>query len=55
MLRQKTRIQWLEVGDGNNKIFHRSLLARRNKTQIWKIKTYDWRVIENEDGIREEA
>lgn len=34
MLKQKSRVQWLELGDGNNKFFHRSLMVRRNKNQI---------------------
>lgn len=43
------------MGDGNNKFFHRSILAKRNKNQIRKIKTSDGRVIEAEDGIRNKA
>lgn len=31
------------------------MLARRNINQIWKIKAEDGRIIEDEDGIRDEA
>lgn len=54
MLKQKSRVQWLELGDGNNTFFHRSLMTRRNKNQIRRITLEDGAVIE-EDRIREEA
>lgn len=32
-LKQKARVKWLKVGDGNNKYFHNSCRGRWNKTK----------------------
>lgn len=55
LLRQKARIKWLELGDGNNKFFHRSMIIRRSKNNIRRIETNDGRLIEEEDAVRAEA
>lgn len=54
-LKQKSRIQWLQLGDGNNAFFHHSLMARRNKNQITHIKVEDGTVLSNEAVIQVEA
>lgn len=54
-LKQKSRIQWLELGDVNNSFFYRSLMVRRNKNQINRIQTEDDFFLYEEDDIRTEA
>lgn len=54
-MKQESKVQWLELEDGNNTFFHRTLMVRRNKNQIRRIKIKDGSVVEDEEGIREEA
>lgn len=54
MLRQKAQAQWLELIDGNNKFFHRSIQARQSKNRLRRIVLLDGLVIDDEDGIRKE-
>lgn len=37
MLKQKSKIHWLNVGDQNNKFFHKSLQVKRNKNRVTSI------------------
>lgn len=55
MLKHKSRVWWLELGDGNNKFFYISLMARRNRNQITRIKKENGNVVEVEGMIKEEA
>lgn len=54
MLKQKSRVKWLQLGDGNNSFFYISLMIRRNKNQILHIKARDGSILESEE-ICEEA
>lgn len=54
-LKQKSRMQWLELGDQNNKFFHWSIMARRNKNHMKRIVSKENVVIEDEGEIRDEA
>lgn len=55
LLRQKSRFQWLELGDANNSFFHRSLMVRRNRNQINHIQKEDGSFMQEENEIRDAA
>lgn len=55
LLRQKSRVQWMELGDANNSFFHRSLMVRRNMNQINCIQKEDGSFMQEEDEIRDAA
>lgn len=48
MLKQKSKIHWLKVGDQNNKFFHKSLLVKRNRNRISSILNDDGEEVEGE-------
>jgi hypothetical protein len=37
MLRQKAKIEWLKLGDGNNRYFHASIKAKQRQCELRSI------------------
>ncbi|XP_050232999.1 uncharacterized protein LOC126681501 [Mercurialis annua] len=52
--KQKSRIQWLNLGDSNTKYFHNSIKQRRAMNSIPLIKLDDGRIINSQKDILEE-
>lgn len=49
-------MKWFDLGDNNNMfIFHKSLMARRNKNNILYVSKEDSNILENEEDIWNEA
>lgn len=51
LLKQKSQIHWLNVGDQNNKFFHKSLRAKGNKKRILAIHNEAGQVMEGQAMI----
>ncbi|KAF8377878.1 hypothetical protein HHK36_031266 [Tetracentron sinense] len=51
VLRQRSRIQWLRLGDNNNKFFYRSLSSRNHKNRINSIKNESGNMISSEEEV----
>lgn len=55
VLSQRAKIHWLDVGDGNNKSYHRAAKVREIKNAIREIKRSDGSVADNQEDIKKEA
>jgi len=53
-LKQKSKQHWMQVGDKNNKTFHRAVVARESTNQIKEIHCVDGSVAKG-DKIKVEA
>lgn len=53
-LKQKSKLHWMQVGDKNNKTFHRAVVAREAKNQIKEIQCSDGSVVKG-DAVKKEA
>ena len=53
--KQKSREEWLELGDRNTKYFHRKTLARRRRNRITALKTTENEWCHNEEELKSEA
>jgi hypothetical protein len=54
LIRQKSRVQWLQEGDKNTKFFHNSLLWHKSQNRIETLQKNDGTVAENHDEIESE-
>ncbi|XP_048604784.1 uncharacterized protein LOC125582236 [Brassica napus] len=55
-LKQKSKLHWLEVGDGNNKAFHNSARIREIRNTIYEIqRAADGGIVKTEKEIKKEA
>lgn len=54
-LKQKAKLHWLDVGDQNNKTFHRAIKSRQAQNMIREIRCLDGRVVSTHLEIKEEA
>ena len=54
-LKQKSKLHWLNVGDKNNKQFHRAVAIREANNSIKEIVCSDGRVLSTDTEIKEEA
>lgn len=54
-LKQKSKLHWLQVGDKNNKTFHRAIVAREAQNLIREIQAQDGRVVNTSNEIKTEA
>ena len=54
-LKQKSKLHWLNMGDGNNKQFRRAAAIREIQNSIKEIHCQDGRVLVKEDDIKTEA
>lgn len=55
MLKQKSKVQRLELENGKNNFFYGSLMMGRNKNQITQVRSEDGSALEGEEQIWEEA
>ncbi|GAV71746.1 hypothetical protein CFOL_v3_15236 [Cephalotus follicularis] len=51
-LRQKSRINWLKLGDSNNKFFHRAVIALHHRNHIDRLQHLDGRWACNQEEVR---
>ena len=49
--KQKSRIQWLMLGDKNTAFFHKSVKHRQSRNQIHSLKDNDGRVVHDQKGL----
>ena len=55
VMSQRAKIHWLDVGDGNNKSFHRAAKVREIRNSIREIKRVDGSVADTQEDIKKEA
>lgn len=55
VLKQRSKLHWLDVGDGNNKFFHCSAKIREIRNAIHEIQREDGSVAISEEDIKAEA
>jgi len=54
-LKQKSKLHWLKVGDGNNKAFHKAATVREICNTIKEIKCQDGSIVDTQEEIKKEA
>lgn len=54
-LKHRSKLHWLNIGDRNNKTFHRAVATREAMNSIREIVTQDGRVVTYKDEIKTEA
>lgn len=54
-MRQKSKLHWLDVGDKNNKTFHRAAKIREMRNSIREIQCSNGEVVSTQEEIKEEA
>ena len=54
-LKQKSKLHWLDVGDGNNKAFHNAAKVREICNTIYEIQCADGSIVKTEEEIKKEA
>ena len=54
-LKQKAKLFWLDVGDGNNRVFHNAAKIREVRNSIHEIKCSDGRIVTTKEEIKVEA
>lgn len=54
-LKQKSKVHWLDVGDGNNRFFHCAAKIREVRNAIQEIQRADGSLAKVEEDIKEEA
>ncbi|KAG7556371.1 hypothetical protein ISN44_As11g024100 [Arabidopsis suecica] len=54
-LRQRSKMHWLQVGDGNNRYFHQAAKKREVRNSIRAIKRADGTIAETQDEIKTET
>lgn len=55
VLKQRSKLHWLQVGDNNKKAFHNAAKAREVRNGIREIKCPSGRVVTSQDDIKTEA
>lgn len=54
-LKQKSKLHWLDVGDGNNRVFHSAAKVREVRNSIHEIQCADGQVVKTKEEIKKEA
>lgn len=54
-LKQKSKLHWLNIGDKNNKSFHRAVTSREARNSIHEIQRQDGTIATKSDEIKTEA
>ncbi|XP_050918711.1 uncharacterized protein LOC127136160 [Lathyrus oleraceus] len=54
LLKLKSKVEWLRIGDGNNAYFHASLKSRRRQAQIANLKNKDGNILYLQEEIDQE-
>jgi len=55
ILKQKSKLHWLKVGDGNNKVFYKTAKIREVVNAIKEIKCPDGTIVDTQDAMKDEA
>lgn len=55
VLRQRAKVDWIRLGDGNNAFFHASLKSRQKKCGITKLLQEDGTVVHQQEDISNEV
>ena len=55
VLRQRAKVEWIRLGDGNNAFFHASLKSRQKKCGITKLLQEDGTVVHQQEDISNEV
>lgn len=55
VLKQRSKLHWLQVGDKNNKAFHTAVKVRETRNAIREIKCPDGTTVSKQEGIKKEA
>jgi len=51
-LKQKSKLHWLKVGDGKNKVFHKATKVREVRNAINEIKCPDGTTVDTQEEIK---
>lgn len=54
ILKQKSRIQWLKLGDLNSAFFHASIKNRNAQKKITRLLTQIWTYTQNQEEVQQE-
>ena len=54
-MKQKAKLFWMDVGDGNNRVFHNTAKIRETRNAIHEIQCSDGRLVKTKEEIKEEA
>lgn len=54
-LKQKSKLHWLNIGDGNNRYFHQAVKNRERKNSIREIQRSDGSITVSQEEIKKEA
>lgn len=55
VLKQRSKLHWLQVGDKNNKAFHNAVKVRETRNAIREIKCPDGSIVSTQEDIKKEA
>lgn len=55
VLKQRAKLHWLQLGDGNNKVFHNAVKIREARNAIREIRCQSGEVVTTQEGIKNEA
>jgi hypothetical protein len=55
MLRQKAKIEWLRLGDGNNKYFHASIKAKQKQCDLKTLYIENGTMLTSHEDIEQEV
>lgn len=50
---QKSRVQWLKLGDSNSAYFYANMKGRRAQNYITQLTSTTWRLLQRPEDIRE--
>ncbi|XP_019087498.1 PREDICTED: uncharacterized protein LOC109127347 [Camelina sativa] len=54
-LKQRSKLHWLKVGDGNNKVFHRAVKIRQARNAMKEILRLDGVIVDSQEEMKAEA
>ncbi|XP_043697153.1 uncharacterized protein LOC122647926, partial [Telopea speciosissima] len=54
-LREKSRVKHIQLGDGNNSFFHKSMICRQNRKHILEIQGEGGDMVKDSNQIKDEA
>lgn len=55
VLKQRSKLHWLDIGDGNNRAFHNAAKIREVRNAIHEIQCADGEIVKTDYGIKGEA
>ncbi|CAK8568223.1 unnamed protein product [Lathyrus sativus] len=53
-LKQKSKVDWLRLGDGNNAYFYAALMSKRSQNQISNLKDEEGNILYQQNDIEHE-